>query len=226
LPFGQILGSPTRDTSATATAAVNLTPTASWANPTPNMVPDGNFTTGPPNLSKCTAPGFCEGGPKNSDDGSNTGTAIGPWTITSGNVDWSVDGALYVNYVEPPYDSGAAVIDMDGNQPRAISQSIPTTTGVKYLLAFEYSGNNGYSAPLFTMNVNIGSYPVMTFNHVNTPTSTMTWEYIGIPFTAQSSSTTIAFTSTTPAILPTPYNYTGPTLANVVMQPATYSLVQ
>ncbi len=60
---------------------------------------------------------------------------LAPWTITGGEVDWI---SHYWTAAE-----GANSIDLNGFEPGAISQTIPTTAGNTYVVAFQLAGNPG-----------------------------------------------------------------------------------
>lgn len=235
--FARLFGLNSGTVSATAVASPELTPDPNGG----NLLSNGDFPTGcSTNPTLQPDPTFCEPGV-----GSTIGTSGTPWNVIFGNVDWAKDGAKYVNYVEPPGDSGANVIDMNGNEDGGISQTITTVTGKKYLLSFLLSGNAGNSEPSFNMTVAIGSplsvpaqpptatptvtCPSSTFcipvTQVDNPANVMSWEQVGIPFTASSTSTTISFVSTS-SQANAAYDNTGPTIAQVNVQPAEYGLTQ
>lgn len=75
-------------------------------------------------------------------------TTIGPWNVTSGSVD------LIGNYWQAPFNVGNSV-DMDGNSPGAISQSLSLNPG-QYVLNFALSGNPDGGSPVKTLEVLIG----------------------------------------------------------------------
>jgi Flp pilus assembly protein TadG len=250
LTFARLFGVNTGTVSASAVSTVNLIPPPSASGG--GLVSNGNFPTGcnPPTGYTQTDPTFCEPGIPGSASAVNAGSTIGtsgtPWNVIFGNVDWAHDGSKYVNYVEPPGYSGANVIDMNGDQDGGIAQTINgLTAGKKYVLSFLLSGNAGYSEPTFTMTVAIGgalsvaaanppatptvTCPSATFcipvTQVDNPASVMGWEWVGIPFAASSTSTTISFVSTS-SQANVGYDNTGPTIAQVSVLPATYSLAQ
>jgi Flp pilus assembly protein TadG len=243
LSFARLFGSNAGRVSATAVATVNLTPTGtvnSASDPAFLPVGGGSGVTNPGPACQSTLKTFCE-----APAGSTIGAPGAVWTVTFGNVDWAADGAEYVNYTGPPGDSDADVIDMNGNEDGGIQQSVTTVVGQKYLLSFWLSGNAGYSEPMFTGTVGIGS-PVsvsntappatptvncpngtlcIPFTQIDDPANQMNWEQVGIPFTATSTSTTISFESTSSQAT-SQYDNTGPTLAEVGVQPTQYSLSQ
>ena len=76
------------------------------------------------------------------------GGTIGAWTVGAGGVD------LIRNYWTPY--TGSQSIDLNGNSPGSISQTIATTAGQKYTLTFALAGNPD-NASNKVLNVLFGS---------------------------------------------------------------------
>jgi Flp pilus assembly protein TadG len=250
LSFERLFGNNTGTVSASAVSTVNLTASTSGG----NLVPNGLFPTGCVVTPLSPNPQFCQPGAPGTFWGLNTGTTIGtsgtPWNVWYGNVNWAASGFAFLNYSGPTNNTSANVIDMNGLEDGGISQTVPTVTGTKYLLSFWLSGNASYSESTFTGEVAVGSQRLsatpateavppavptavcpssgticVPFTHTNNPANQMTWEQVGIPFTATSTSTIISFLSTSSQISAN-YANTGPVIAEVGVQPATYGLTQ
>ena len=132
-------------------------------------------------------------------------TAIPGWTVTAGNIDW-ID-----NYWSSEDGDGFS-LDMNGDAPGAISQTIDTTVNTTYVVQFYLSGNpdpNSYCGTLsncdsppnktLIVTANGGTpadYSFDTSVYGNTH-SNMDWQVEGYSFVASGSSTTLTFTSTT-----------------------------
>jgi Flp pilus assembly protein TadG len=251
LTFARVFGVNTGTVSTSAVASVNLTPSATGG----NLLSNANFPTGcsttqsDPTFCEPGIPGSVSA----LTAGSTIGTSGTPWTVMFGNVDWSQYvpscgcAARYVpgTYTGPPNDPTANVIDMNGNIDGGIQQTITTVIAKKYLLSLWLSGNAGNSEPSFTGTIAIGSPLVVVpapppttpivvcpaatfcipFTQVDNPSNQMNWEQVGVPFTATSTSTTISFVSTSSQASDA-YDNTGPTIADVNVQPVQYSLVQ
>ena len=118
---------------------------------------------------------------------------LGPWSI-SGSVDWI---STYWTAAE-----GSKSIDLNGLVPGAISQTIDTTVGKTYVVAFQLAGNpeKSESNPaLKTMTVGATGNTATSYSFDSTGKwlDNMGWVAKGYSFKATSNSTTITFTSTT-----------------------------
>ena len=111
-----------------AALMLGLSGAASAAN-----VLDGNFSEG------ALAGGFQTIG---------SGGSIGAWTVSSGSVD------LIGSYWQAPPTGGYSV-DLDGNVPGAISQSLGLAAG-HYELSFYLAGNPDGGNPLKSLTVSVG----------------------------------------------------------------------
>jgi MSHA biogenesis protein MshQ len=133
-------------------------------------------------------------------------TDITGWTIYSQSVDL-VGSAIWTS------SNGSYSIDMDGNQPGAISQTFATTSGQTYTFAFDLSGNfncngssragtggNGETKALL-VNIfdassgNLFSSQNYTFSTASNSASNMGWVTKSATFTATGASTTVAMAS-------------------------------
>ena len=89
------------------------------------------------------------------------GSSIGPWTVSSGSVD------LIGSYWQAP-PTGGYSIDLDGNGPGAISQSLGLAAG-HYELSFYLAGNPDGGDSLKSLTVSVGdasqSFSFLTTGH-------------------------------------------------------------
>lgn len=188
--------------------------TAGWA----NLLTNGSFELGNPNFN-----GFGFESLSAPDNFTITG-----WTVSSGSVD----------YVGPYWQAahGQRSLDLAGLYFNGtIFQSFPTTVGVPYVVSFALAGNPDVQPRTTTVQVWVSSggppYASQTFNYVvNGQTHTnMGWTYVNWIFTAQSSLTTLGFTSLDTYNDPQ-WGYSfGPALDDVsvtaIPEPATLALV-
>jgi hypothetical protein len=131
------------------------------------------------------------------------------WTVTNGgtnpaDTDGSVDWIGGYTYWVPPPNGGHSV-DLDGLAPGGISQVVTTTAGDTYTLSFYLAGNPGGPPTVKTLLVNafgsVGSASEIYTYTLPDPypspfaLTTMDWQQEFFQFTAESTSTTIAFTS-------------------------------
>jgi choice-of-anchor C domain-containing protein len=115
-----------------------------------------------------------------------TGT-IGAWTVTSGSVD------VIGSYWQQP--AGSYSIDLDGNSPGAISQSLTLAAGT-YELSFMLAGNpaGGDATKGVEVSVGDGLPQDFTFSTSGKSTSDMGFEEESFEFTT-TGATTLSFTS-------------------------------
>jgi choice-of-anchor C domain-containing protein len=145
-------------------------------------------------------------------------TAITGWTVT-GNV---------IDYLGPPWDvtDGERGIDLDGNDGiGGIEQTFATVPGQPYFLRFDLSGNP-HGTPLEKlMRLDIAGL-TQTYSHDSSGQTrdALLWQAITVLFVASDSTSTVAFTSLSPAD-----NSFGALIDNVridpVPEPATLLLV-
>jgi choice-of-anchor C domain-containing protein len=191
-----------------------------------NLVQDGNFNmynlpgTGLPNSFVTYSAGTSFG----------LTDTTGPWKVTNGSVDY-IGG-----YWNGP-TAGTGSVDLDGNAPGGISQTISTVIGQTYALTFDLSGNpdglpqtksvsvdlNGSSTPsgIFTYTVP-GTVGLPGANH------DLLYNLETVDFTATGTSTELAFLSNSPSG-PGDTGFFGPVIGNVSVsaapEPATWALM-
>jgi choice-of-anchor C domain-containing protein len=148
------------------------------------------------------------------------GPANDAWTVISGSV--SVD--LIGNYWTSPTVGGGSV-DLNGNSPGGISQTITAADG-NYLLSFYLSGNPDGQPQTKTIEVTVGGV-TQTFTYELQPTNTKSnMDYVleTLAFTLTGGQTTLAFQS----LDPNNSSY-GPVIGGVsiaaVPEPATWALI-
>jgi choice-of-anchor C domain-containing protein len=183
-----------------------------------NLITNGSFELGNPNFNVY---GF------QSLSAPDTFTITG-WTVGAGSVD----------YIGPYWQAahGQRSLDLAGLYFNgSIFQTFPTTVGVPYLVTFALAGNPDVQPRMTAVQVWVhdGStvFDQATFNYmVNGQTRTnMGWTYVSWTFTAQSSLTTLGFTSLDTYNDPQ-WGYSfGPALDDVrvtaIPEPATLALV-
>jgi choice-of-anchor C domain-containing protein len=130
-------------------------------------------------------------------------TGITGWTVTLGGIE-AVSSAYW-----PPSD-GTYSLDLNGtNYQGGIQQTFSTDAGAVYHVTFDMAGNSS-TALLYTMTVDAAG---QSQNYTYDFTSGTGWGWVNksFDFTANSTSTTLDFSSTThsPA--------TGPALDNVIV---------
>ena len=93
----------------------------------------------------------------------------------------------------------AKSLDLAGNIPGAISQTIPTTLNNTYFVAFMLAGNPDGAPTIKTLTVEAtGTSPASySFDTTGKTTDAMGWTAEGYSFKAKGSSTTLTFTNTT-----------------------------
>ena len=130
--------------------------------------------------------------------------SIDGWTVDTGSVDW------IGSYWTAP--DGAMSLDLSGADAGSISQTIDTTIGNTYTVAFLLSGNPDGPPALKTLDVSATGGTTGSYSHDTTGSdlTTMVWTPETYTFLATSATTTITFASTTSG----PW---GPALDNVVV---------
>jgi choice-of-anchor C domain-containing protein len=185
---------------------------------------NNNFTTivefddnGPPGSAfydvrvRFTAPSLISNG--SFEQGTNPGpefitlpagsTAMTNWVVTSGTVD----------YIGPYWTAAAGQrsVDLNGNDPGAISQAFKTKPGTTYAVRFAMAGNP--DGPPTTKRLHVsaaGETAELTFNAEGRSLQEMGYEKRTFLFTATSPQTTLAFTTLNPG----PY---GPAIDDVTV---------
>lgn len=146
-----------------------------------DLLTNGSFEDGPTipsNSSYATLPG-----------GSG---AIPGWVVTGGSID-------YIGTAHPPSD-GQRAIDLDGAfSTGGISQTMTTTTGARYVVTFDLSGNPEGAPTVKRVRVSIGDLSEdFSFDSTGQSRSDLTWTTVSFTFEATSTSATLAFTSLSP----------------------------
>ncbi|WP_030839850.1 choice-of-anchor C family protein [Streptomyces hygroscopicus] len=120
-----------------------------------------------------------------------TGGSIGPWTVTSGNVDLTGDG--YWQAAE-----GDQSVDLNGGGPGAVAQTFTTVPGKKYSVTYSLAGNPGGGGPVKTGKVLVDGQNFQDFSFDITGKTTANMGYVTreVTFVARGTSTTLAFAST------------------------------
>lgn len=142
-----------------------------------NLIVNGGFNVG----------GTLNGGFQTPGVGSS---ALAGWTIYFGNVDW------ITGYWQSSDGDGFSV-DMDGTTRGGISQTINTVIGKTYNLTFDMSGNPDAGPDTDTLNVFADVFlPDATYTVGGSNSrSNMGWSQRSYTFTANATSTVIAFQS-------------------------------
>ena len=132
------------------------------------------------------------------------------WTVTQGSVDW------IGTYWQAPLSSGQASIDLDGNSPGAISQTLSTTPGQSYIVTFYLSGNPDGGPSTKQLAVSATGNPTGEFTYTMDNNSETDMKYLteSYGFTAAGPSTILSFTS-----LDSAGNAFGPVIGNVAAAP-------
>ena len=126
------------------------------------------------------------------------------WTVTSGSIDW------IGNYWQA--QDGALSLDLDGNGPGAIAQTLSTTIGNTYFVSFYLAGNpNGDPVKTLIVSATGASPATYTFDTTTHSPAAMGWTLEGYSFVATSASSTLTFASGDAS------GATGPALDNVVV---------
>jgi choice-of-anchor C domain-containing protein len=139
-------------------------------------------------------------------------TTLGPgstdltgWTIESGTVDW-----ISTNRSA---SEGSRSIDLSGDGPGVLSQSLATTAGNTYTVSFDLSGNPACGPAMKTLTVGATGAQSTAFSFdfvaAGATLSDMKWAKQTYAFVATGTTATLTFTSTTGGIC-------GPALDNVV----------
>ncbi len=157
--------------------------------------------------------------------GTTATTTVSGWTVTSGDVDvkdtafWkSLGGAPWLNLLNAKpgnADAGDHFLDLSGNGPGAISQSLATTAGTAYSLSFDFAANPSA--------VNTASFEVsLTWGSGSTSQvldGSNSWNVGSLNFTPDGA-TTVAFRSLTPlAMADGPEKRSGALLDNIAVAP-------
>ncbi len=175
-----------------------------------NLVTNGSFETGTYQPNQFT---ICQ---CNIRPGTAAATAMTGWTVVApanalpaSGIDWLQN---YPQYLPLPSD-GTKNIDLSGDAPGAVQQSVTTTAGSGYTLSFDVGSNNDpsvVSTAAHSLEVIAG--PVnQTFT---IPRATSGYAHETVHFTAATNLTLIEFISAD-----SPPTGTGPVIDNVVLVP-------
>ncbi|WP_329560761.1 choice-of-anchor C family protein [Kitasatospora sp. NBC_01266] len=123
----------------------------------------------------------------------SSGQTIGPWQVTAGTVD--LIGAGFWQAAE-----GDQSVDLNGAGPGAVAQTFTTVPGADYTVTYALAGNPGAAPALKTGSALIDGQDFQDFSFNTTGKTSTNMGYVNRQFTFQAtnSTTTIAFTSTTP----------------------------
>ncbi|MCP3979406.1 MAG: choice-of-anchor C family protein [bacterium] len=133
-------------------------------------------------------------------------SSIPGWPVTAGSIDY-VGPAIWTS------SEGVRSLDLSGSGPGAVSQVLTTVAGTNYTVLFDLAGHRGDAGSVLVARVSaVGLAPLASVDYPfdttgNTP-SNLGWLTRSFSFTADSSSTTLTFTSLSP-------QHYGPTLDNV-----------
>jgi len=131
-------------------------------------------------------------------------TSLTGWNVDAGSVDW-------IGTYWPAQDGGMS-IDMSGSDAGTISQTLATTIGNSYNVAFYLSGNPAGPPTVKTLDLSAtgGTVGHYSFDTAGSTLANMNWTAVSYSFTATGTSTTLTFVSTTPGAY-------GPAIDNVVV---------
>jgi choice-of-anchor C domain-containing protein len=116
-------------------------------------------------------------------------STISPWTIDVGTIDLSSG--------TPGTYEGLQFVDLDGTSPGQITQSFATTAGAEYVLRFVYANNPFAASASAAVSVFSGVTTILNQTVTNTGStgSNLIWSVFQTTFVAQSTSTSLRFTS-------------------------------
>lgn len=167
----------------------------------------------------------------------STGTFIPGWSLDNGNIDRYRSGLDPVSDLYNGAAEGLWGIDMDGNNPATISQTVnglPTPSSA-YILSFSISNNRKEPNCQQDKPIRVNVYNASTSALIATQdystsaysTLTNTWGSVSLTFTPNTSSIKIEFVSLFGSAATTATcgsgaftSFYGPTLDNVVLTPA------
>ncbi len=194
-----------------AAAAIAATPTLAFAT---NYVVDGDFS------SPYAGGGFTD---------YISGSSFGPWNVTgTGSGPYGGAGVdLIGGYWQAPNSvPGTGSVDLDGDAPGGISQTLSLTSGKSYTLSFYLSGNpDGYPTTK-TVNVSVGNLNetfTYTLGASNSETN-MNYVFEKVAFTA-SATNTLAFASQDNDGSPWGPVVGGVSVSSSVPEPSTWALM-
>src|SRR5205807_3260603 len=108
-------------------------------------------------------------------------------------------------------------LDLNGSVPGAVEQSIHTTPGATYQLAFDYAANPDCGSATAKMRIDWGGSPVdqVSADSANHTPADLGWQSKSYAVTATAATTVVRFASLAPS------GPCGPVLDNVAVTPTT-----
>jgi choice-of-anchor C domain-containing protein len=151
-------------------------------------------------------------------------TAITGWTVTSGNID-------YIGTYWQSFD-GNRSLDLNGLVPGSIAQTFDVVSGQTYQVTFYLAGNPAGGPTPKTLQTSAGATVVLSsFDTTGHDLQNMGWTPVSFDFTANGTTETLTFLSTTTGdsgnlTYPTAF---GPALDDVsvtaVPEPSTWAMM-
>ena len=118
---------------------------------------------------------------------SGNGGSIGAWKVGGASVDW------IGSYWTAP--GGTNSIDLDGNAPGAISQTLTGLAAGEYTVTFDLSGNPDGGDATKLVDVSLGGSPAQLVKFTTGTTSGMTWATETLTFNVAAGDQTLSFVS-------------------------------
>jgi len=148
-------------------------------------------------------------------------TSITGWEVLGGGTAIDYIGSFWLA------SDGVRSLDLDGSPgPGGIQQTFGTEVGKAYKVDFDMAGNSARAPYVKWMQVAaLGAGPaplntkVFSFDSTASTVNAMGWAPMEFAFIANSASTTLRFSSMTPAAATDWEKYCGPALDNVVVTP-------
>lgn len=157
---------------------------------TVDVVQDGRFST--PLLTDgndyfCATDGTSEACP-------TAAPQFGAWTVIDGSIQLVNSQYVALPTGDPDTSQG---VDLDGDGPGAIAQTLATVAGQQYAVTFQLAGdpNNGPVVKSLLVDVNGTAGGSYTFDTTNTSATDMGYEGESFTFTASGATTNLAFAS-------------------------------
>ncbi|MGW5690671.1 choice-of-anchor C family protein [Streptomyces asiaticus] len=120
-----------------------------------------------------------------------TGSSIGPWKVTAGNVDHIGDGFWQAA-------EGGQSVDLNGGGAGTVEQTFTTVPGKRYSVTYSLAGNPASGPTVRTGKVLVDGQNFQDFSFDVTGKTTADMGYVTreVTFVARGTSTTLAFAST------------------------------
>ena len=116
----------------------------------------------------------------------NSGGSIGAWTVGGNSVDWI--GSYWTSPV-------GQSIDLDGNAPGAISQTLTGLAAGEYTVTFDLSGNPDGGDATKLVDVSLGGSAAQQVSFTTGTSSGMTWATETLTFNVAAGDQTLSFVS-------------------------------